>query len=174
MRETPRQYSKRIVSYVGNRKPLAILRVTPRWLARLKRVPRKLIKRRPAPGKWSIGEIVAHLADVELVIGYRIRMMLSANRTPIQAIDQDKWAKSGGYGKRDVRRTIEAFGALRENNLALLQSVPKKKWSNYGLHVERGRESIAHTVRLYAGHDLNHLEQIDGILKQFRRGSRAA
>lgn len=168
MAETAKQYTKRILGNVGNQHPLKILRVTPRRLARLKRVPRKLIKRRPAPGKWSIGEIVAHLADVELVIGYRIRMMLSANRTPIQAIDQDKWAKSGGYGKRDVRRTIEAFGALRKNNLALLQSIPKKKWSNYGLHAERGRESIAHTVRLYAGHDLNHLKQIDGILKQFR------
>ncbi len=174
MPETPQQYKKRIFVYIGKQSPLKILRGTEKRLARLKRDPRKLIKRRPAPGKWSIGEIVAHLADVELVIGYRIRMMLSANRTPIQAIDQDKWAKSGGYGKRDVRRTIEAFGALRKNNLALLQSIPKKKWSNYGLHAERGRESIAHTVRLYAGHDLNHLKQVESILRQFKRGSRAA
>lgn len=121
--------------------------------------------RRPAPDKWSVAEIVAHLADAELAISWRIRQILSKNAVPIQAYDQDQWSKTFDYAHRDPRLSLANFRALREANLALLKSVPRKLWDNYGVHEERGNENISHVVRMVAGHDLNHLQQIQRILK---------
>lgn len=108
---------------------------------------------------------MAHLADAELAISWRIRQILSKNAVPIQAYDQDVWAKTFGYAHRDPRQSLANFRALREANVALLKSVPRKLWDNYGVHEERGNESISHVVRMVAGHDLNHLQQIQRILK---------
>jgi hypothetical protein len=120
--------------------------------------------RRPAPGKWSIAEIVAHLADAEIVIAWRLRQILSVNGTPLQAYDQDLWASTFDYAHRDPRQSLESFRVLREGNLALLKTVPRAMWENYGMHQERGRESVEHFVRMVAGHDLNHLRQVEAIL----------
>jgi hypothetical protein len=81
------------------------------------------------------------------------------------AVDQDDWASSGLYQRRDLRTALAMFRSLRRANLELLRAIPRKRWNNYGLHSERGKETIAHIVRLYAGHDLNHLNQIRRILK---------
>ena len=121
--------------------------------------------RKPAPDKWSVAEIVAHLADAELAISWRIRQILSKNAVPIQAYDQDSWAKTFDYARRDPRQSLANFRTLREANIALLKSVTRKLWDNYGVHEERGNESISHVVRMVAGHDLNHLQQVQRILK---------
>src|SRR5262249_28599280 len=131
-----------------------------------KGVTRRQMMRRPAPGKWSIAEILAHLAEGELVGGYRMRLILSANGTPIQAFDQNVWAKNSDYAHQDPHTSLEMFLVLRAANLALLQFIPKKMWNCYGMHEERGKETIARIVRMYAGHDLNHIGQIGRIVKQ--------
>ncbi|MFQ5695807.1 MAG: DinB family protein [Terriglobia bacterium] len=156
---------KRILGLVEGKSPLAVQAATPRKLARLVRgISCRRLAKRSAPGKWSAAEILAHLSDTEVVGAYRIRMMLGTNGTPIQAIDQDRWARSGNYARRDPRRSLEEFRVLRRKNLELLRSLPRKKWNHYGRHQERGKETIARFVRLYAGHDLNHLRQIEGVL----------
>ena len=71
---------------------------------------------------------------------------------------------SGHYAKRDPRKSLELFRALREGNLVLLKSLTPDQWKHYGMHAERGQETIEHMVRMFAGHDLNHLKQIEGIL----------
>ena len=123
---------------------------------------------RPEPGKWSIAEILAHLADAELVVGYRLRLILASNGTSIQAFDQDAWADTFSYNRRDPKISLETFRALRENNLRLLSSVPRGLWKNYGQHQERGQERVDHIVRMMAGHDLNHMLQIERIAKPSR------
>jgi len=122
--------------------------------------------RRPAPGKWSVAEIAAHLADAEIAISWRLRQILSNNAIPIQAFDQDMWATTFDYAHRDPKQSLESFRTLRNANTALLKSVPRKLWENYGIHQERGNESVAHIVQMIAGHDLNHLQQIEKILKE--------
>ncbi len=165
MRETPQQYVKRILSHIEGRHPLKSQAAAPQRLARLIRgVSQKRLARRPAPGKWSVAEILAHLSETELVGGYRIRKILETNGTPIQAFDQDEWAKTGRYGRRDPRRSLALFATLRKANLALLKSLKPAQWKRYGMHSERGRESIAHIVRLFAGHDINHIRQVERIL----------
>ena len=167
MAETFRQYKQRILSYTGGRKPLPMLRAAPRRLESLLRGrSRKQLARRPAPGKWSVAEILAHLSESEIVLGWRFRMMLSQNGSPIQAFDQDLWAKGGQYAHCEVRHSLALFRAVREANLRLLESLSAKQWKHYGMHSERGRESIADTADLLAGHDVNHRLQIENILKK--------
>jgi uncharacterized damage-inducible protein DinB len=166
VQETPQQYTQRILAYADNQEPLRVQQATPKKLSTLiGKLNKKQLTKRPAPGKWSIAEILAHLADTELVGAWRMRMILSQNGTPIQAFDQDVWANTFNYLQRDSKSSLETFRVLRENNLALLKSVPKNLWENYGMHQERGKESIAHIVRMFAGHDLNHLQQIEKIVK---------
>ena len=167
MAETFKQYKQRILSYTGGRKPLPLLRAAPRRLESLVRGrSRKQLARRPAPKKWSVVEIMAHLADSEVVLGWRFRMMLSQSGAPIQAFDQNLWAEGGRYARREVRHLLGLYRAMREANVRLLESLSAKQWRHYGVHSERGRESIADTARLLAGHDLNHLLQVRRILKK--------
>lgn len=133
--------------------------------ALLKGKSKKQLTWRLAPDKWSAAEIAAHLADAEVAISWRLRQILSTNTVPIQAYDQDSWAATFDYAHRDLKQSLETFRVLRESNLALLKSVPRKLWENYGVHQERGNESVTHMVRMIAGHDLNHLKQIEAILK---------
>jgi len=167
MAETFKQYKQRVLGYLGKRDPLRIMQATPNRLARLIRgVPASKLRRRPAPGKWSVAEILAHVSEIEMVIGYRLRNVLATNRVRIQAMNENTWAESGNYARRDPRRSLELFRALRASNLGLMKSVPRRKWKHYGYHEERGKESIADMLCLYAGHDLNHRQQIERILKK--------
>jgi uncharacterized damage-inducible protein DinB len=166
MQETPQQYIQRMLSHSQGKNPLRLQQATHRKLTTLiKRLNKKQLTRRPAPDKWSIAEILAHLADAELVIGYRMRLILASNGTTIQAFDQDAWAQTFNYSRRDPKTSLETFRVLRENNLRLLSKVPRSLWENYGQHQERGKETVDHIVKLIAGHDLNHVAQIEKIAK---------
>jgi len=167
MQETAQEYKRRIFSYLAENDPLKIQSATPKKLERLvSRAPGSKLRKQPAPGKWSVAEILAHMADTELVFGYRIRTILGAPGTPIQAFDQDKWAQAMSYSKSDPRKSVERFAAFRKANLDLLKSLSPAQWKNHGIHAERGEESIETIARLCAGHDLNHLRQIEKILSQ--------
>jgi hypothetical protein len=165
MKETPRQYTERVTGYVRGKHPLAVQAATAKKLERLvKGVSTAKLRKRPAPDKWSVSEILAHLADTEIVGSFRMRLILGAPGTPIVAFDQDAWVTSGHYAKRDPRQALQQFRVLRETNLALLKSLTPEQWKHYGMHSERGQESVEHIVKMFAGHDVNHLQQIQKIL----------
>jgi uncharacterized damage-inducible protein DinB len=175
MQETPQQYTERILSYINGKHPLRTQQDTPKKLQKLiKPLNKKQLTTRPEPGKWSIAEILAHLADVELVAGWRMRSILGSNGIRIQAFDQDAWAETLGYAKRDSKSSLETFRVLREANLALLKSLPKNLWENYGMHEERGKESVSRIVHMLAGHDLNHMAQMERIAKASTRKQKRA
>src|SRR5580704_14892462 len=124
MPETPQEYTRRILVNVEGQDPLKVQAETPAKLGRLiDGVPASRLRERPAPGKWSVAEILAHLADAELVTSWRIRQILGAPGTPLQAYDQDSWAAACHYEKRDPRKSLEQVRMLREANLALLASL---------------------------------------------------
>jgi hypothetical protein len=165
MKETPQQYTKRVLGYVKGKQPLIVQAATARKLERLiEGVSTSKLRKRPAPDRWSVSDIIAHLAEGEIVGGFRIRWILGSPGSPILAYDQARWAVSGHYDKRDPRKSLELFRVLREANLALLKSLETKQWKHYGVHSERGQESIEDIVRMFAGHDINHLRQIEQIL----------
>lgn len=146
-------------------KALAVQAATAKKLERLIRdVPPSRLRRRPAPGKWSATEIIAHLADAEIVIGFRMRLILGTPGVAIAAYDQDSWASSGHYDKRDSRKSVEQFRVVREANLALLESLTPEQWKHQGIHSQRGPETIERIVEVTAGHDTTHLLQIERIL----------
>ena len=169
MQETPQQYAARVLGYVEGKDPLQILEATPKKLASLLQGKTKeQLTTRPTPERWSAAEIAAHLGDAEVAISWRLRQMLSTNGVAIQGYDQNAWAATFDYAHRDPRQSVEFFSALRAGNIALLKSVPQKLWENYGIHSERGNESVARVVSMVAGHDLNHLRQVEAILKPQR------
>jgi uncharacterized damage-inducible protein DinB len=170
MQENPQQYIHRILGCLGDKDPLRVQQATPKKLERLiQPLDAKQLSRRSAKGKWSIGEILAHLADTELVGSWRLRSVLGSSGNAIQAYDQEVWAEIFAYSRRDPKVSLETFRVLRENNIALLKALPKGLWSRYGIHQERGKETITQIVRMFAGHDLNHLQQIEAIAKAGRK-----
>jgi uncharacterized damage-inducible protein DinB len=170
MKETSQQYVKRILGHIDGQDPLKIQKSTARKMEKaIKHLSNKQMRKRPAPGKWSIAEVLAHIADTEVVASWRMRLILGSDGTPIQGFDQDVWAKTFRYENHDPAHSLNVFRVLRENNLALLHHVSRKLWQNHGVHSERGKETIDHIVKLYAGHDLNHLQQVKAIAKSLKR-----
>ncbi|HET9370984.1 MAG TPA: DinB family protein [Vicinamibacterales bacterium] len=168
MSETPQQYQARILALGDAQDPWSVLRST---AARLREVIDRnaatVIDRRPAPHRWSIREIIAHLSDAEVVFAYRVRIMIATPGATIHAFDQNEWAAGMQYDRVDPAGAVDRFAVLRRGNLELIERLPDLE-AAYGMHEERGRESAALFVRLYAGHDRNHLNQIDAILNGTR------
>jgi hypothetical protein len=165
MQETAEQYRKRMFGYSDGKDALKLEAAAPARLAKLlKGVTPAVARKRPAPEKWSIAEIVAHISDTELVSGYRIRAILGQPGTLIIGFDQDAWVTALHYDKRDLKMCYEQYRALRQANLALLKSLKPEQWKHAGIHSERGPESVETILRMMAGHDLNHFEQIERIL----------
>ena len=161
----------RVLGYLGDRDPIRVQRGTPAALERrLRGLSRATLTRRSAPTKWSIAEIVAHMADAELAMGWRLRGMLATPGVALAWWDQDAWADRLAYTAGSVRESLALFRALRRSNLLLLAAVPRSWWDEcYGVHEVRGRQTVAQFVALEAAHDLNHLRQIDAILAAGRR-----
>src|ERR1700675_4678043 len=104
MKETPQEYTKRMLANVDGQESLKVQAATPKKLKRLiKGVPAGKLRKRPAPGKWSVAEILAHLADGEIAVGWRMRATLGAPGTPVVAFDQDSWVTALHYEKRAAR-----------------------------------------------------------------------
>jgi hypothetical protein len=174
MKETPQQYTARIRANVEGKDPLKIQKSTAKKLHKLiKGLSTKELKRRPAKDKWSVAEILAHLADAEVVGSWRMRLILGSDGVPIQAFDQDVWAKTFNYAGQDPGHSLKVFRILRENNLSMLKSLSPKLWEHHGMHSERGKETITHIVHMFAGHDVNHLRQVEQIVKARRKSKRS-
>src|SRR5271156_2548693 len=108
MLETPQQYTQRITANVRGQEPVKVQSATNKKLARLtKGASTAKLRKRPAPDKWSVAEILAHLADVEIAIAWRMRSILGSPGTPVQGFDQNSWVVAGHYNKRDPRKSIE-------------------------------------------------------------------
>jgi hypothetical protein len=157
-------YVQRLLDLLGDRDPFEVQRLTVPALRDLVETSSDAALRQPeAEGKWSVVEVIAHLADTELAYGYRLRMIVAHDRPEIQAYDQDAWAERLHYADRDPVAEIDRFALLRDANLDLLRGLSHEAWDRVGVHAERGEESVRRIHRMLAGHDLAHLRQIDRI-----------
>ena len=157
-------YIAALLGLLGDRAPMDVLRATgPALRARAGTLDPALLRRREAPGKWSVTHVLQHFADSELVWGWRLRMVLAHDRPTITGYDQDAWADRLGYDNADPAAALDEFDVLRLSNLRLIQHAGPEALQRVGVHSERGEESVAHMMKLYAGHDLLHLAQIDRI-----------
>ena len=158
-------YAARLLAYTEGKDPLAMQSELPAILAELIRgVPQAKLAKSPAPGKWSVGEILAHLAEDELTSSWRYRQMLEQDGVALAGFDQDLWAKLGNYAGWKPDEALEMFRLLREANLRMLRALSPEQWQRSGVHAERGRITVRDLARHMAGHDRNHLDQIRKIL----------
>jgi hypothetical protein len=165
--ETPQQYTARLLSYTEGRDPLAVMKTTAGRLSEsIEGRGVDTLRRRPAAARWSVAEILVHLSDAELVGAWRFRSVLAWNAVPLQPFDQNVWAGTFKYEHADPFAALELFDVVRRSTLALLERVDPMLYDNYGMHAERGKESVRHLIQLYAGHDLNHLAQVERLLQQ--------
>ena len=152
-------------SHIGNHSPLDVISDTPRRLAQLvDAIGPARLEVSPAPGKWSVRDIVSHLADTEIAFSFRFKQTLVEDHHMIQPFDQDLWAKS--YPSCDVRLALATLSALRAWNLVLIQSVKPADLSKPVTHPERGTMTFQTIVETMAGHDRNHIKQIEAIAGQ--------
>jgi len=157
-------YVRALLDLLGPRDPLAVMRELVPWLGeRLRGVAEATLRRPEAPGKWSVIEVIQHLADSDLVAGFRIRMMLSEDRPPLQGYDQDRWAREFHYRDVSLDQALGQLRGLRAANLDLWGGLSPSQLERVGLHSERGTESVGFLLRLMGGHDLVHRRQIDRI-----------
>jgi hypothetical protein len=158
-------YVRALLDLLGSRDPLEVMGELLPWLkSRLRDLPESALRRPEAPGKWSVLEVVQHLADSDLVAGYRIRMVVAEDRPPLQGYDQDRWASEFHYDQVALPAAIDQLRALRTANLRLWSSLTPAQLEREGIHSERGPESAGHILRLMGAHDLVHRRQIDRIL----------
>lgn len=164
--QPPDAYVAALLKLLGPRDPLEVLAELPAWLEeRLNGHPQEALRREEAPGKWSVVAVVAHLADSELVSGWRTRMIAAETEPPIPGYDQDAWALAFGYLEADLDGALDQLLALRTANLRFWRLLTPAQWSRRGVHSERGPETLSHVLKLIAGHDLVHRNQIDRILR---------
>jgi hypothetical protein len=115
----------------------------------------------PAPNKWSARQIMCHLTDCEIVFAYRLRQALTEEHHVIQPFDQEKWAMH--YDAFDAETALRVFTAVRDWNLRLISGMTPDHMMKKLTHPERGEMHLAVVVETMAGHDLNHLAQIEAI-----------
>src|SRR5574341_699148 len=169
----PSQGKERAVNpyakFLGRRDPLAVAAATPARIVSLIRglTPRQLA-RRPAPGKWSIQEIISHLADTEMVMGCRARWIAFEDHPTLVPFDQEKWAAGRAREKEPLAETLERFRVMRRSQLRLFRRASKTDFRRTGFHPERGEVTLQVQLETLAGHDLNHLAQIQRLAAQHK------
>lgn len=159
------EYLARIRGLAKSEDPLELQRRTAGRIAELiAKATREELSARPAKDKWSVGEILAHLAEDEIATAWRYRQIVENSGIALASFDQDLWARLGDYASREARDSLELFRLLRNANLQFLGQLSEEQWECCGMHAERGRITVRELAAHMAGHDANHVEQIRGIL----------
>ena len=150
-------------SWLDGRDPLEVIRATPARLEKpIQRVSLETLNRSPAPGKWSVRDILCHLADCEVVFAFRLRQALAEDHHVIQPFDQDRWAAT--YAHCEASAALAVFSAIRLWNLAFIANLEPPELAKMLNHPERGEMTLQVVVETMAGHDLNHLRQVEALL----------
>ena len=158
-------YVRALLDLLGSQDPLAVLGEQLPWLERRTAGLDEAALRRPeVPGKWSVIEVIQHLADAELVLSFRTRMVLTEDQPELQGYDQDRWATELRYVGVPLDLALAQLRGLRAANLQLWRTLTPEQRQRTGLHSERGPESVDLMIRMMAAHDLVHRRQIDRIL----------
>ena len=163
-------YRDRMFNLLGERNPLDVLTLTASKLSEIVGAqPAAVLRTRPFEGKWTPNEIIGHLTDSEWVYGYRLRLIRSEDNPAILGTVQDSWVAALRHNEREPSEHLEIFRTLRQLNLAAWRRVSPADLERTGQHNERGPESLGVMLRLLAGHDLSHLNQITRYIQAVQR-----
>jgi uncharacterized damage-inducible protein DinB len=157
-------YVQALLQILGDRDPFEVMRETPDALrVAVRGMTEAQLSAPEAPGKWSVRQALAHLADSELVGAFRFRMALAHDAPELPGYDQDAWARALRYENAAIEDSLGDFARLRQSNLRLLTRTTPDERTRVIHHAERGDEPLAHLIKLYAGHDLVHRKQVARI-----------
>lgn len=123
----------------------------------------------PAPGKWSIRQIMAHVADGELVGAHRMRAVIAEENPTLTAYDENAWARNLDYARRKPKTSLESFRRVRAENYELLKDLPESAFARSGEHTENGRMTLAQILEMYAQHAENHARQMQAIRELYQQ-----
>lgn len=150
---------------LGDRDPMTVLAETPLWLGeRIAGLEWMTLQQPEAPGKWSVTQVLAHLADVEIAMGWRARILLTQENAPLHGFDEGAWMERFDGAHADPLEALQTFSTLRRWNLPVWERVTAADLDRTGIHSERGPESFETLRRMVAGHDLRHRSQVERIL----------
>jgi hypothetical protein len=150
---------------LGSRDPIEVLSETADVLARIVSThPLEQMRARPFEGKWTPNEVIGHLLDAEWVYGFRMRLILCEDSPTILGMDQENWVTRQHHNDRDPRELLEPFRTIRHINLSAWRSMSPADLARTGRHDERGPESLGTMLKMLAGHDLSHIDQIERYL----------
>jgi hypothetical protein len=162
-------YVRALLDVLGDRDPLDVAAELVPWLERRTGGVDDAALRRPeAPGKWPAIAVIQHLADTEMVYGWRTRLILAEERPLIQGFDQDAWSRALAYAEMPLDAALAQLRGMRAANLRLWRSLTAEQRARVGMHSERGPESLDLLLRLMGAHDLVHRRQIERVLAAAR------
>ncbi len=165
MTTTALSYHDRMLALLNGRDPLEVQAATGAFLSEIVATASlEDLSRQPAPGEWSVWQVIAHLADTELVYGTRIRLILVQERPVLVGYDQDAWVARFGLLDATPAVTLARWQLLRDDNLQLYRTLTADERARVGLHSERGEESVGGIVMTLGAHDLIHIAQINDCL----------
>ncbi len=121
-----------------------------------------------APGKWSPRQIIAHVADADLVAAHRLRQILAEDMPTLVAFDQDAWVRNLDYARRKPKQSLETFRRIRGETYDLLKDLPPAAFDRAGNHTENGRMTVRQLVEGMAGHAESHARQLQSIREQYK------
>jgi len=163
-------YREKMFNLLGDKNPLDVMAQTASALAEIvSNHPAAVLRTRPFAGKWTPNEIIGHLTDSEWVYGYRLRLILCEDDPIILGTKQDAWVTALRYNEQEPSELVDIFRTLRQLNLDAWQRTSPADMERAGHHNERGPESLGVMLRLVAGHDLNHLDQINRYIQAVRQ-----
>ncbi|MFL5797416.1 MAG: DinB family protein [Actinomycetota bacterium] len=160
----PSEYRDLLLSLVGEDDPASVQRATIEDLRPLVFRAGPQLRTPPARGEWSMIELLGHFTDAELVVSGRYRWIVAHDTPELMPYDQELWVDRLHHREAGPEELLATFTALRQANLVLWERVPVEQRSRYGIHGERGAESLEVTFRMLAGHDRFHLEQARATL----------
>ncbi len=157
----PSAYVSKLLGLLGSRDPLDVLAATPDVIEKIVREhPARVLQSRPFEGKWTPNEVIGHLADTEWVYGFRMRLILCEDQPTILGMDQEKWVAGQRRNERSPADQLAEFRSLRTFNLGIWRMLRPADLERIGLHNERGEESLGIMLKMIAGHDLSHIDQL--------------
>jgi len=159
-------YVRETLDLLGARDPIAVMAETPGWIATaLAGLSDAALRTPEGENKWSLTQVLAHLADCEIAWGWRARQLLTEDRPPLQGFNETAWMARFDCANADPHQALGVFTALRQWNLRVWRSATPADYARVGMHGELGPESFDRALRMASGHDLRHRRQMERILK---------
>ena len=128
---------------------------------------------KPAPDKWSVRQIVAHLSDSEMIASTRFRSILAEDNPTLIRADEKRWAENLDYSHRKPSQSLETFRRVRAENYELLKDLPESAYSRIGTHNLRGQTTLLDWLQIFAVHAEKHTQQIRDTRAAFKQAKAA-